>query len=65
VALYEIALMTPTMQAMVSQRASEADLHTQARKDGFIPMREYGLQKALVGITTLEEVARVTSEELA
>ncbi len=65
VALYEIALMTPTMQAMVSQRASEADLHTQARKDGFIPMREYGLQKALTGITTLEEVARVTSEELA
>jgi general secretion pathway protein E len=65
VALYEIALMTPTMQAMVSQRASEADLHTQARKDGFIPMREYGLQKALAGITTLEEVARVTSEELA
>jgi type II secretory ATPase GspE/PulE/Tfp pilus assembly ATPase PilB-like protein len=53
------------MQAMVSQRASEADLHTQARKDGFIPMREYGLQKALAGITTLEEVARVTSEELA
>jgi general secretion pathway protein E len=65
VALYEIALMTPTMQAMVSQRASEADLQTQARKDGFIPMREYGLQKALAGITTLEEVARVTSEELA
>lgn len=65
VALYEIALMTPTMQALVSERASEADLHAQARKDGFVPMREYGLQKALVGSTSLEEVARVTSEELA
>ena len=64
VALYEIALMTPAMQALVSQRASEADLQTQARKDGFVPMREYGLQKAIDGITTLEEVARVTSEEL-
>jgi len=65
VALYEIALMTPAMQALVSQRAAEADLHAQARKDGFVPMREYGLQKALSGFTTLEEVARVTSEELA
>jgi type II secretory ATPase GspE/PulE/Tfp pilus assembly ATPase PilB-like protein len=65
VALYEIALMTPAMQALVSQRAAEADLHAQARKDGFVPMREYGLQKALSGVTTLEEVARVTSEELA
>ncbi|MCB1278629.1 GspE/PulE family protein [Prosthecobacter sp.] len=65
VALYEIALMTPAMQALVSQRASEAELHTQARKDGFVPMREYGLQKALSGVTTLDEVARVTSEELA
>ncbi len=64
VALYEIALMTPAMQALVAQRASEADLQTQARKDGFVPMRDYGLQKALDGITTLEEVARVTSEEL-
>jgi type II secretory ATPase GspE/PulE/Tfp pilus assembly ATPase PilB-like protein len=65
VALYEIALMTPAMQALVSQRATEAELHTQARKDGFVPMREYGLQKALSGVTTLDEVARVTSEELA
>ena len=65
VALYEIALMTPAMQALVSRKASEAELHAQARKDGFVPMREYGLQKALTGVTTLEEVARVTSEELA
>jgi len=63
VALYEIALMTPTMQTLVSERASEADLQTQARKDGFVPMREYGLKKAAAGVTTLEEVARVTSEE--
>lgn len=63
VALYEIALMTPTMQALVSERASESDLQAQARKDGFIPMREYGLQKAIAGVTTLEEIARVTSEE--
>jgi type II secretory ATPase GspE/PulE/Tfp pilus assembly ATPase PilB-like protein len=63
VALYEIALMTPTMQTLVSERASEADLQAQARKDGFVPMREYGLKKAAAGVTTLEEVARVTSEE--
>lgn len=64
VALYEIALMTPAMQNLVGQKVSEADLHAQARKDGFIPMRDYGLQKAYEGITTLEEVGRVTSEEV-
>lgn len=64
VALYEIAIMTPAMQALVAQRAADTELQTQARKDGFTTMREYGLQKALEGITTLEEVARVTSEEL-
>ena len=52
-------------QALVAARASESDLQAQARKDGFTTIREYGLQKALEGITTLEEVARVTSEELA
>ncbi|MEZ5385137.1 MAG: hypothetical protein R3F13_06445 [Prosthecobacter sp.] len=50
---------------MSPQKASEADLQAQARRDGFVPMREYGLQKVFEGITTLEEVARVTSEELA
>lgn len=63
VALYEIALMTPAMQHLVSQKVSEAELHAQARKDGFLPMREYGLQKVIEGVTTLEEVSRVTSEE--
>lgn len=64
VALYEIAIMTPAMQTLVSQRATDAELQTQARKDGFTTMREYGLQKALDGITTLDEVSRVTSEEV-
>jgi len=65
VALVEIALMSPAMQGLISQKASHAELHTQAKREGFISIREYGLQKALAGITTLEEVARVTSEELA
>ena len=65
VALYEIALITPGMQELVARRASETELQAQARKEGFVPMREYGLQKALEGVTTLEEVARVTSEEVA
>lgn len=64
VAIYEIALMTPAMQHLVGQKVSEAELHVQARKDGFVPMRDYGLQKAYEGVTTLEEVARVTSEEV-
>jgi type II secretory ATPase GspE/PulE/Tfp pilus assembly ATPase PilB-like protein len=64
VALYEIAVMSPAMQSLLSQRVSHEDLLAQARKEGFTTIREYGLKKALAGVTTLEEVARVTSDEL-
>lgn len=65
VALMEIVIMSPAMQALLSQHVSHPELMAQARKEGFTTIREYGLQKALAGITTLDEVARVTSEELA
>ncbi|WP_395749802.1 GspE/PulE family protein [Prosthecobacter sp.] len=65
IALYEFAIMSNAMQALVSKRASEAEIMAQARKEGFTNIREYGLKKALEGITTLEEVARVTTDELS
>ncbi|MFZ4763854.1 MAG: GspE/PulE family protein [Roseimicrobium sp.] len=62
-AIYEIAMITPPMQELVTRKASAGELTRQARKDGFISMREYGWRKVLEGITTVEEVMRVTSED--
>ena len=62
-AIFEIAMMSPSMQTLVNKRASEADLFKQARSEGFVTMREYGWRKVLEGATSLEEVLRVTSED--
>ncbi len=45
------------------RRPARNELLRQARKDGFISLREYGWRKVLEGVTTVEEVMRVTSED--
>ena len=62
-AIYEIAMMTPGLQDLVVKKSGSNDLLRQARKDGFISMRDYGWRKVIDGTTTLEEVMRVTSED--
>lgn len=62
-AIYEIVMVTPAIQDLIAQKANANTLLKQARRDGFISMREYGWQKVLDGVTTLEEVVRVTSED--
>ena len=54
--------MTSGMMQKINDRAPMADIKAQALKDGMIPMRQYGFQKAIQGVTTLEEVLRVFSE---
>lgn len=62
-AIFEIAMMSPPMQHLVNKRASETELFNQARKEGFVTMREYGWRKVKEGVTSVEEVLRVTSED--
>jgi type II secretory ATPase GspE/PulE/Tfp pilus assembly ATPase PilB-like protein len=63
-AIYEIALVTPAMQELIVQRKSASELMTQAVRDGFMPMRQYGYIKCLSGETTVEEVVSATTSEL-
>jgi len=63
-AIYEIALVTPAMQELIVQRKSASELMTQATRDGFLPMRQYGFLKCLSGETTVEEVVSATTSEL-
>jgi general secretion pathway protein E len=44
------------------QRANEGEIERQARAEGMRTMYEDGIAKAVAGITTLEEVLRVTQE---
>jgi type IV pilus assembly protein PilB len=60
VALYEVMRFTDTLKEMVLQGASTAELKTAAIKSGMSTLRMSGIEKVLQGVTTTEEVGRVT-----
>ena len=60
VALYEVMKFTDTLKEMVLQGASTAELKTAAIKSGMKSLRAAGIEKIILGTTTMEEVGRVT-----
>ncbi len=54
--------MNDALRRMVMQHAGMAELEEAARAGGMRTMYEDGLIKAMQGITTIEEVLRVTQE---
>ena len=62
IGIYEILTMTPAINTMVMRHATAADIQKQAQTEGFITMRQDGFMKVLAGITSLEEVMRLTAE---
>ena len=60
--IFEVLTITAEINKLILQHATAADIQNQAVKEGMITMRQDGFIKALSGYTTLEEVARLTSE---
>ena len=60
VALYEIMRFSDTLKEMVLQGSSTAELKLAAIKNGMMTLRMSGIQKVLDGMTTTEEILRVT-----
>ena len=60
VAIYEVMPVTETLRDMILKAASTAELREQAQRDGMKTLRQSGLMKVLEGVTTVEEVLRVT-----
>jgi len=59
-AIFEIVLVTPRMQELVHRRSSPAVLRALAMEEGMTPLRQHGWSKVLAGLTSIEEVLRVT-----
>ena len=59
----EILVFTPTVKELVLQKVQEHVLKAAARREGMQTLRENGILKALEGITSLEEVLRVTAPD--
>ncbi len=60
VALYEVMRFTDALKEMVLQGASTAELKAAAVRAGMSTLRMSGIEKVLSGVTTTEEVGRVT-----
>jgi type II secretory ATPase GspE/PulE/Tfp pilus assembly ATPase PilB-like protein len=58
--IFEVLQITPEFRNMILQDASREEMLAVARQEGMTTLREAGLNKVRQGITTLEEVARVT-----
>lgn len=60
--IFEIVEFDETMRLLISQNANFVELKAHAKKMGTVYLAEKGLEKVKDGLTTLDEVLRVTSE---
>jgi len=65
-AIHETLYFTKEIRQLIVKSGSEVDeekLRIQAKKDGSITLRDSGLEKVKLGLTTIEEVLSATTEE--
>jgi type IV pilus assembly protein PilB len=62
IGIYELLKVSPVIQNLVLKRSSADDMRDAAVKEGLSTLRTAALEKLVLGLTTPEEVARVTLE---
>jgi type IV pilus assembly protein PilB len=62
VGIYQVMPVTPAIGQIIMNGGNANDIAEQAQKDGVFDLRQSGLKKVREGITSLEEVERVTNE---
>jgi general secretion pathway protein E len=61
-AIMEFLVMTDALRRLIMQHADAGEIERAAREAGMHTMYEDGIAKAVAGVTTLEEVLRVTQD---
>ena len=61
-AIYEILRVSETIRQLIMKKADSSTIAGKALEEGMKTLREDGAEKVLAGITTLEEMVRVTQE---
>ena len=62
VGIYEVVKITPEISQLIMAEATSLDIAAMATKQGFNNLRKSALLKAISGMTSLEEVERVTKD---
>ena len=60
--IYEVMDVTEEIQNLIMSHATSAEIQHKAQEQGMVTMRQDGYLKVLQGITTIDEVNRVTSD---
>ncbi|REL36588.1 type IV-A pilus assembly ATPase PilB [Thalassotalea euphylliae] len=61
VGIYEVVKITPEVASIIMEGGNSLDIARQFQKEGYNNLRQSGIVKAMSGITSLEEVNRVTA----
>jgi type IV pilus assembly protein PilB len=60
IAIFEFLQVTEAVKAEIGKDTSEITLHNVAAAQGMVPMQHDGVLKAILGVTTIDEVIEVT-----
>lgn len=60
IGIFEVLRITPTINKLILKQAAAQEIENEARNEGMILMKQDGYLKVLEGLTTIEEVIRVT-----
>ena len=63
-AIYEALTVTAEIESLIMKKGSSHELYRQARREGMESLRDSGLKKVISGITSLDEVLRITLNTL-
>jgi len=61
--IFELLEMNATLREMAFRKEPYVRLRAQARRSGMLTLEEDGVRKAIAGISTLDEVVRITRRE--
>ncbi|MEY8216132.1 MAG: type IV-A pilus assembly ATPase PilB [Colwellia sp.] len=61
VGIYEVIKISPTIASIIMEGGNSLDIAKQCQKEGYNNLRQSGLIKAMNGMTSLQEINRVTS----
>ena len=60
-AIHEVLLLSEEMERLIIERRSTEDLAKMAVMEGMITLKQDGLRKVALGLTSLEEIFRVVA----
>ena len=65
IAVFEIMMITPELRELIYRRAGRKAIEEELKKEGsnFVSLKEAGAKLVLEGVTTVEEVMRITNED--